>query len=112
MPINIPGSFLTFIISIWILTYVVINAENKTLKFRFILHNPILLFIGKISYGMYLYHFIISSLLNTNLINKYINPHLPDFLLKIILSGFFSLKIFSCLFILLSYNFFEKRFLR
>jgi hypothetical protein len=31
MPINIPGRFLTFIISIWILSYVVVNAENKTI---------------------------------------------------------------------------------
>ena len=114
MPINIPGRFLTFIISIWILSYVVINAENKTLKFRFILHNPILLFIGKISYGMYLYHFIIPSLLNTNLINKYINPNLPDFLFKnnfkwlFFFENFFLLILFSWL----SYNFIEKRFLR
>jgi peptidoglycan/LPS O-acetylase OafA/YrhL len=114
MPINIPVRFLTFIISIWILSYVVVNAENKTLNFKFILHNRILLFIGKISYGMYLYHFIIPSLLNTNLINKYINPHLPDFLFK---NHFKWLFFFENLFLLilfswLSYNFIEKRFLR
>lgn len=112
--INIPSRFLTFIISIWILTYVVINAENNTLQIKFILHNPILLFIGKISYGMYLYHFIIPGLLNTNLINKYINPHLPDLFFINHFKWLFFFENFFLLIIIswLSYIFIEKRFLR
>jgi peptidoglycan/LPS O-acetylase OafA/YrhL len=111
--INIPSRFLTFLFSIWILTYVVLNAESGTLKFKFIFQNPILLFLGKISYGMYLYHFIIPSLLNTILINKYFNPHLPDFLYVQNLKWLFFFENFFLLILIswLSFIFIEKRFL-
>ena len=111
--INIPKRFLTFLISLWILTYVVIKSEAGTLKLNFIFNNPILLFLGKISYGMYLYHFMIPSLLNTNLINKYINPHLPYFLFVKNFKWIFFFENFSMLLIIssLSYYYIERKFL-
>ena len=111
--INIPKLFLTFLISLWLLTYVVIKSEAGAIKLKFILNNPILLFIGKISYGTYLYHFIIPSLLNTNLINRYINPHLPDFFFVKKIKWLFFFENFSMLLIIstLSYYYIERKFL-
>lgn len=92
----VPLKLLIFIFSIWILTYVVVKSEDGTLKFNFIFQNPILIFLGKISYGMYIYHLMVPSLLNAKLVNIYINPYLPSF---------FSVKHFKWLF------FFENLFL-
>jgi peptidoglycan/LPS O-acetylase OafA/YrhL len=47
----------------------------------FILNNKVLLFMGRISYGLYLYHNPIRAL-NFATINKYLNPMLPDWLWK------------------------------
>lgn len=111
--LNLPLRFLTFLMSSGLLTYVVVNSEKGTLKLKFIFHNPLLLFFGKISYGMYLYHFIIPALLNTIIINKYINPLLPDFLfVKNFKWLFFGENFFLLILISwLSYNLIEKRIL-
>jgi len=46
--------------AIWIISYVILNLNSgKKLKFSFILNNSQLIFIGKISYGVYLYHIYI-----------------------------------------------------
>lgn len=111
--INIPQRFLTFLISLWILSYVVFNSESKNPFFTFIFHNPFLLFLGKISYGMYLYHFILPQLLNTEIINKYFNPHLPDFFFVHHFKWLFFFENFIILIIVswLSYVYIETRFL-
>ncbi|MTI32372.1 acyltransferase family protein [Xanthovirga aplysinae] len=47
------------IISIWLITYIYLNRDSNKGVFRFFLSSPILIFVGKISYGIYLYHNII-----------------------------------------------------
>ncbi|HMJ45976.1 MAG TPA: acyltransferase [Ferruginibacter sp.] len=113
MPVLVPLRFLTFLIGVWILTYVMLYAETDRLKFKFIFHNRVLIFLGKISYGIYLYHFIIPKLLNTNLINKYINPKLPDILYKAYFGWLFFLENFIMLILIswFSYKFIERPFL-
>ncbi|MGB4773709.1 MAG: acyltransferase [Daejeonella sp.] len=77
----IPFRTLVSFITLWIITYIIINRETNSLKFKFILNNRVLIFLGKISYGLYLYHNIIPTL-NSKIINIYINPLLPDILYK------------------------------
>tara|TARA_B110000977_G_C10972516_1_gene452872 strand:+ start:38 stop:1132 length:1095 start_codon:yes stop_codon:yes gene_type:complete len=55
----IPSSTANSIISIWLITYIYINRTSNKRIFRFFLDSPILIFLGKISYGIYLYHNII-----------------------------------------------------
>ncbi|MBI3883306.1 MAG: acyltransferase, partial [Sphingobacteriales bacterium] len=78
----IPVRPLISIISLWVITYVVLNQETGKLKFKFFFNNSILIFLGKISYGIYLYHDIIPGTLNAKIINVYFNPLLPDILAK------------------------------
>lgn len=52
------------------------DKQQKPLRFSFILNNKPLPFVGKISYGVYLHHRILSSLTN-GVLNKYLNNHLP-----------------------------------
>lgn len=60
----IPSSTANSIISIWLISYIYINRKTNKRIFRFFLNNPILIFIGKISYGIYLYHNIIPKFTN------------------------------------------------
>ena len=69
-------------ITLWIITYIILYRETDQLHFKFILNNRILIFLGKISYGLYLYHNIIPSTLNAKILNKYLNPLLPEILSK------------------------------
>ncbi|MEO5997819.1 MAG: acyltransferase [Chitinophagaceae bacterium] len=47
------------IIALWIISYIMEKEQKNQLRFTFIFNNKFLLFLGKISYGIYLYHFII-----------------------------------------------------
>jgi peptidoglycan/LPS O-acetylase OafA/YrhL len=78
----IPLRTIIAFISLWLITYIVINYNSNKLKLKFILNNKVLIWFGKISYGLYLYHNIIPETLNRLVINKYLNPLLPDFLIK------------------------------
>ena len=69
-------------ITLWIITYIILYRDTNKLYFKFIFNNTVLIFLGKISYGLYLYHNIIPSALNAKIINKYLNPLLPDILSK------------------------------
>ena len=99
------------VISAWMITYIV-RFQND-LKFKFVLNNKILWFLGKISYGLYLYHNIIPGTLNSLVINKYLNPLLPDILYKKYWAELFLVEnaILLLLVSWLSYTFFEKKIL-
>lgn len=109
LPLRTIVSFIT----IWVITYIIIHRETKSLKFKFILNNKILIFLGKISYGLYLYHNIIPGTLNSKIINKYLNPLLPDLLYKKYWGQLFLLENVILLITIswLSFTLLEKRFL-
>jgi len=66
-------------VALWVITYIVLNnTANKKLKFSFLLNNRKLIFIGKISYGFYLYHLYIPYLTSGFL--SYLESTLPNFL--------------------------------
>ena len=69
-------------ITLWIITYIILYHDSNKLYLKFIFNNTILIFLGRISYGLYLYHHIIPSTLNSKIVNKYFNPLLPDILSK------------------------------
>ncbi len=109
VPIRTSVSFMT----VWLLAYIMLNYEADSLRFKFILNNRMLIFLGKISYGIYLYHNIIPSTLNAKLINKYLNPLLPDLLYKRYWGQLFLVEnIILVVFVSwLSFVLIEKRFL-
>lgn len=109
----IPLRTIVSLITLWIITYIVIYHNTNSLKFKFILNNRVLIFLGKISYGLYLYHNIIPSTLNSKIINIYINPLLPDLLYKKYWGQLFLLENTILLVVIswLSFIFIEKRFL-
>lgn len=79
--IFIPIRTISSCMALWVITYIILRNRTNTLKFRFIFNNKILIFLGKISYGLYLYHNLIPAF-NARVIDKYINPLLPDLLYK------------------------------
>ena len=78
----LPVRTIVAIFTLFAITYILINQNKKNYLFYFILNNNILIFLGKISYGLYLYHNIVPSILNSRIVNKYFNPLLPDLLFK------------------------------
>jgi peptidoglycan/LPS O-acetylase OafA/YrhL len=101
------------IVALWIITYIFVYSESEKMKFKFVLNNSIFIFIGKISYGIYLFHTIIPVTINAKLINIYFNPLLPDFIFRqhwgvlIVIEN----SIFLILISWLSYILIEKPFL-
>lgn len=53
--------FLTLFI-FWMLTFIILKRDSKSIFFKLILNNKALIFMGKISYGIYLFHKILPSL--------------------------------------------------
>jgi peptidoglycan/LPS O-acetylase OafA/YrhL len=109
----IPLRTIIAFISLWLITYIVINHSTGNLKLKFIFNNKILIWLGKISYGLYLYHNIIPETLNRFVIDKYFNPLLPDYLIKKHWGLVFVIEntILLILVSWLSYILIEKRFL-
>ncbi|MDP5100812.1 MAG: acyltransferase [Nonlabens sp.] len=67
------------ILTIWLITYIYKNLDNGKLRFTWLFNNKFLIFIGKISYGIYLYHLILPVLIT----NKYIDPYLNEYIEKL-----------------------------
>jgi peptidoglycan/LPS O-acetylase OafA/YrhL len=101
------------IIALWLIAYIVLHQQNDKLKINMLLSNRILIFLGKISYGIYLYHHIIPSALNLKIIDRYLNPLLPDYLYKDHWARLYVTEnaILLVLISWLSYVLIEKRFL-
>lgn len=109
----VPVRTIVSFIALWLIAYIVLNQENDRLKINAILSNRVLIFLGEISYGIYLYHHIIPTALNLKIINRYFNPLLPDFLYKAHWLKLFVAENTILLIVIswLSYILIEKRFL-
>ena len=78
LPVPMPARTLISIFALWVITYIVLNTQsNKELRFSFLLNNRKLIFIGKISYSIYLYHFYIPFLASRFF--NYLQLLLPNF---------------------------------
>lgn len=110
----IPLRTLIGCMALWLITFVVLNRHSGSLVFKYFFNNKILIFLGKISYGLYLYHTAVPYLLNSKLINIYLNPLLPDIIFKKYWGQLFLLENILLLVLVswLSYILIEKRFLK
>jgi len=90
----LPPRTLTSICTLWIISWVILNGDNKISYFNLFLNHKYLIFIGKISYGIYLYHLVIPYL-TKDVLNS-INSHLPGFIFNnyILIAENFILLIF------------------
>ena len=110
-PFKVPIRTLTSIITVWLLVYILLSNVPRIRIVDWLLQNRTLMYIGKISYGIYLYHLILPHFTNPTLSNwnaKLItsNSSLNFYLLR--MENFIILVIFA----LLSYRFIEMPFLR
>lgn len=55
----VPSRTLTAFVTIWVIMEIVQSKDKKSFLFHSFLNNRILIFMGKISYGMYLYHLLL-----------------------------------------------------
>lgn len=76
--IFIPSRTLTSICTVWMIAAILL--EKRSILFETILESRVLIFIGKISYGIYLYHLMIPYF--TYKVFTSINNFLPSFIRK------------------------------
>lgn len=107
----LPLRTLVSLVALWLLAYIVLIKEEAKFIGKAVLNNHVLIFLGKISYGIYIYHNLV-PLLNEHTLSKWLDPHLPIFI-----SGhkekihFFENCILLVLIAWGSFNLIEKRFL-
>ncbi|HOZ68241.1 MAG TPA: acyltransferase [Chitinophagaceae bacterium] len=75
----VPLRTLVSLIALWLIAYIVDFSAEGSLRGRWILDNRILIFLGKISYGIYLYHNFI-PVINEYTLSKWLDPQLPAFM--------------------------------
>jgi peptidoglycan/LPS O-acetylase OafA/YrhL len=94
------------IVSTWLIGFIILNPNSKNIGFKLILNSSFLIFLGKISYGIYLFHNIVPYL--TQFIR--ISLSLDDS--KLIRGQYFVENfIFLILLAWISFNVIEKPFL-
>ena len=109
-PYKVPIRTLTSFITLWVLVYTIMKKHNLSLLDA-LLENKILQMLGRISYGLYLYHLILPHF--TKDIFTSINSYIPFYNNE---SNFYLLRfenfVLLILFATLSYKFIETPFLR
>jgi len=53
---HVPQRMVQSVIAVWIIVFILLNHHKRKMPFGFVWNNKVLLFLGKISYGIYLYH--------------------------------------------------------
>lgn len=102
-----PQRTLRSLMAAWVISYIIYKGETDQLKLSFIFNNSVLIFIGKISYGIYLYHLFLPW--DIQLLDTYINQYLPASALRYIQYIHFAENLTLLIFISwLSYAYFEK----
>ncbi len=74
-PYILPSRTLTAVCTVWAICGIILNKESKSTLYNLILNNKPLIFIGKLSYGIYLYHLLLPHF--TNKTFTFLNSHLP-----------------------------------
>jgi len=65
------------IMAMWLIAYVVYNHDNNRLRLKWLFDNSWMIFIGKISYAIYLYHLVVPQLTD-GLVYRIANIHTED----------------------------------
>ncbi|PZX51342.1 acyltransferase family protein [Algoriphagus chordae] len=96
----IPVTSLLSVFTAWFLLYIIILTQAPTYKPSIIWDNPVLIYIGKISYGIYLYHFMLPNY--SGYIFYPLNEYLPEalteyYFLILLVENFILLLIISWL---------------
>jgi peptidoglycan/LPS O-acetylase OafA/YrhL len=109
----IPIRTINSVISLCVIIYIVRYNESKSFLFKYLLNNKSLIYLGKISYGIYLYHLIILSLINSKFFKLNINSLFPDLFYKKYETYIFLVENIFCLLLIswISYLLIEIRFL-
>lgn len=76
----LPSRMLTSICTAWVITIILLERDKQFLPARMLLNNRALIFIGKISYGIYLYHLILPYITSDTL--RSLNRSLPRSIAK------------------------------
>jgi peptidoglycan/LPS O-acetylase OafA/YrhL len=94
-----PSRTVTSICTVWVIAGIILYGEKRSLVFNSFLNNRFLVFIGKISYGIYLYHNLIPHFSNRML--NHMNAFLPAVIYR---HNFYLIHLENfCLLILISY---------
>lgn len=106
-----PQRTLRSLVAAWAITFVIYKDQKNELHAIPVFSNKILLFIGKISYGMYLYHIFFPWIYH--ILNAPLNGMLPDILLPYI-SYITLVENFAILVMVswLSYQYIERPIMR
>lgn len=100
--------YTTFAAMFGILVYELSYGKNSTLKKAFSIRP--LRFLGRVSYGLYMFHWPIHYFLGPELLNQFSNnPNIPGITAQLLTACITTFVSIVCSF--LSYRFFEKRFL-
>lgn len=102
-----PQRTLRSLMTAWVISYIIYKGETDQLKLSLLFNNSTLIFIGKISYGIYLYHLFLPW--DIQLLDTYINQYLPASAWAYIPYIHFIENLTLLIFISwLSYTYFEK----
>jgi peptidoglycan/LPS O-acetylase OafA/YrhL len=71
----VPQRTLHAVIALWLITYILLHGAKRRFPFSFVFNNPILLFLGKISYGIYMYHVLVQWF--GFIVSRWVDKYLP-----------------------------------
>jgi peptidoglycan/LPS O-acetylase OafA/YrhL len=107
----VPLRTLFSLISLWLFAYIILKQGEKTIGWFRLLENDWLVFLGKISYGIYLYHNFV-PVINHHTLSAWLDHRLPESLQPHLEKIHFGENIILLVLLSwLSFELIEKRFL-